>query len=81
VEAPAIVRACGNKINDTNDSNDGIISMTTIPQANNQNLLIDTYNNNDDSSNIDLLQGGNPCPWTQGLATSQNLEWPTLNLL
>ncbi len=68
VEAPTIVRANDDKIDNINDNNDGIMFIATIPQANNPDPLIlsdksvdNNANDIDDKwSNDDSLQGGNP---------------------
>jgi hypothetical protein len=54
VEAPTIICTNNNKINSTNDNNDGILSIATIPAYNNHNpLIIPNTSESDTSDNKD----------------------------
>ena len=71
VDTPTILCANDDEINKTDDNDEDIMSIATIPPANNPNPLVlldalDNNDNDDESSNDDeskdnnSLQGGNP---------------------
>jgi hypothetical protein len=58
VDTPMIVRANNNKINEIDNEDNNIMSIATIPPANNLNQLVlpDTLDDNNTDANIDKIK-------------------------